>query len=376
MTHLDGSIDLGESDAMSAEDAIVADASPVPDASPDASVDAALDADIDAAADADVDADVDAGIDASVDAGPPVTIGFAVATNANSNDLTLIDWTTNSASRLACSEETSCREPRNPAFNVAGTLVAVPFRHSNSVMLVDTATRAFVGTLADPSLDEPYALAFTVSGDELWVANKSSSTVTIFDVSSRMFVASIADDTIDSPEHIAFVGDEAYVVNRGDGTVSVFDRTTRSRLAHITVGEEPRYIVAHPSSAFAYVSDGRNNVVKINTLDHSVVTSIALPGNPRNMAISPDGSKLYVAVQNDSLQVVDTAADTVSSIVFTSESGLSLYGVGVLGDGSVGFVTDESADVVRVFDLATSTVLTTAPYPFMAGNTPRGIAAR
>jgi len=101
--------------------------------------------------------------------------------------------------------------------------------------------------------------------DEVWVVNQISNTISIVSVSKR-----IVTDTIDTklaapanlpapplvePMDVVFVGNQAYVSVSRANTIAVFDVTT-----------------------------------------HNLITAIPLFGdNPRALAVSPDGSKVYAA---------------------------------------------------------------------------------
>ena len=59
----------------------------------------------------------------------------------------------------------------------------------------------------------------------------------------------------------------------------------------------------------------------------------------------------------------------------TFSGAFSTYGVGVLRDGSLGFVTDENSSRVFVFDPVTETEITNSRFPISVGATPRAIVA-
>ncbi len=124
-----------------------------------------------------------------------------------------------------------------------------------------------------------------------------------------------------------------------------------------------------PDGNYVYVNTG----AKIDTSDNSVLNISGASG--RNMAITPDGSKVYIATQWNTVNVIDTATDTVSNVDF---SGLdtpasSTYGVTIVPGVNWGYVTDEYNDAVYVFDVATDTPLTTSGLPIPVGSTPRAI---
>jgi YVTN family beta-propeller protein len=276
------------------------------------------------------------------------------------------------------------------AVNKAGTQVAVPFRFTDNVLLLNPVTGAFVAEITHASFDEPFAVAYTPDDAELWVANKrggssgpsSPGSVSVVDIATESVVAVIDEQSVISPEGITIANGKAYVANRGRGSVTIIDVATRTVLDSLISTDfgEPRFAVATPDGQFVYVSTDNSRVVKISTATDAIVTTIMLgdfgiSGSTRNLAVSPDGTKVYAGLLfRPSIAIIDVATDTATELTFTGAS--STYGVAVLRDGSLGFVTDESfSGEVWVFDLATGLEVTHARFPISVGSTPRGIAA-
>ena len=81
----------------------------------------------------------------------------------------------------------------------------------------------------------------------------------------------------------------------------------------------------------------------------SVVATITVGNRPLEVAVSPDGSRAYVANQSSgNVSVIDTAAD---SVVATIAVGLNPYGVAVSPDGSRAYVANQSSGNVSVIGL-------------------------
>ena len=302
---------------------------------------------------------------------------LAYVANADSSDVTVIDTLASTTTTLDCSTlGATCSEARNPAVSPDGTLVAIPFRHSDNVILLDVDRGELVAEITDISFDEPYAAAFSKDGGQLWVVNKkggdsSVGAVSIIDVASRTVTAVVDDAALVSPEGITLTADNAYVANRGAGDVVVLSIATHEVVTTVSVGGQPRFTTATADGAFVYASTDGSSVVKIATSDHSIAATVMVAGSSRNMAITPDGSTLYVGLLSGSIAAVDVESDTSTDIPVAGA--VSLYGVAILHDGSLGLATDESNDMVYAFDPADGTVLPDTT--FATGSTPRGIAA-
>jgi YVTN family beta-propeller protein len=81
---------------------------------------------------------------------------------------------------------------------------------------------------------------------------------------------------------------------------------------------------------------------------------------PTGVAVTPDGSKVYVANNSfpNSVSEIDTATNTISA---TIPIGNGSVGVAVKPDGSKVYVANEGADTVSVINTATNTVIATIP---------------
>lgn len=293
--------------------------------------------------------------------------------NADGASVSAINFATNSVlTSIAVGAE-----PRNLAVTPSQLQVYVPNRGSNTVSVISTAANTVTTTISDASLNGPYAAAVTPSGSEVWVVNKSGSSITIIATASNTVVATVSDPCISSPEAIAMnpaLG-EAYVVNRGAGTVCRVDRASRAVTGSIVVGGEPRYAVVLPGGGALLVSRATGNAIARVDTATSAVTYLSVSGTPRNMAITRDGSKVYAALQNAEVAVIDTATNGVNLVTVPGAS--STYGVALVESIARAYVTDESSSVVHVLNTTNDTPITGPGLPIASATfqTPRAIAA-
>ncbi len=309
-----------------------------------------------------------------------LSTGHVFVSNSDDDEITFLDLGGATASSHGCpGPPPYCREPRNPAVNPTGTLVAVPFRHSDEVGLFDPSVPDFVQILTDPSFDEPYAVAFTGDGSELWIANKqgggsTTGSVSILNVATRAVVAVMNDIEFVSPEGIAIQGGLAFVANRQGGSLTVVNVAGRSVVRDVVVGGRPRDVAVTPDGQWAYVTGDVGYVTKVRVAD-GATTQIFFPlgGRSRNLAMAPDGQKVFVALQNADIAVVDVVGDAVRVISFAGA--YETYGVAILRDGSRGFVTDVSGAQVFQFDPAAEAEITTGGFPWAVEYGSRGIVA-
>src|SRR5258708_31864471 len=91
-------------------------------------------------------------------------------------------------------------------------------------------------------------------------------------------------------------GAEVYVTNFNDNTVSVINTSTNAVSFTLSVGGSPLSLAVSPDGSKVFVGDNAGAVSIINTLT-KMVTAVVTPGPVRDLALTPDGSKLYLAME-------------------------------------------------------------------------------
>src|SRR6185503_5578863 len=95
---------------------------------------------------------------------------------------------------------------------------------------------------------------------------------------------------------------------------------------------------------------GADSVSVIDTASDVVTGTIAVGDGPSALAVAPDGASLYVMTTSGVVEVVDTAAQTVVGSISVGGAG----DLAVTPDGSRVYV---AAGLVSVIDTATRTVV-------------------
>ena len=72
-----------------------------------------------------------------------------------------------------------------------------------------------------------------------------------------------------------------------------------------------------PDGTKVYVANAKSNDISvIDTATNTVKAKVPLGSSPQGIAITPDGKKVYVAISlKNTLAVIDTAANTVTAAV-------------------------------------------------------------
>jgi YVTN family beta-propeller protein len=234
----------------------------------------------------------------------------------------------------------------------AQTKAYVTDAQANVVTVIDTATAVVVGTV--PVGTGPTRTAITRDGARAYVANGGSDSISVIDTASDVVIETIPVG--DSPSSLAVTPDGRwlYVMTAG-GVVEVVDASLLTVTASIAVGTTGDVAVT-PDGARVYVAAGLVHV--IDTATNVVVRSFpaetaSVPGvsnTASSLALSPDGARAYVGVVTfntagggfsggGGVAVVDTASEAVADIVNLG----SLPGsIALTPDGSRAYVAIQS----------------------------------
>jgi YVTN family beta-propeller protein len=109
-------------------------------------------------------------------------------------------------------------------------------------------------------------------------------------------------------------GRGCYVANYNAGTVSVINTATNA-VGSIPVGSGPTGVAVTPDGSKVYVANyggGSGSIVSVINTATNTVGSITVGSGPFGVAVTPDGSKVYVAnIGSNTVSVINTATDAV-----------------------------------------------------------------
>jgi YVTN family beta-propeller protein len=195
-------------------------------------------------------------------------------------------------------------------------------------------------------------------------------------IASLLVIAALVSCFFGSAQSLAenvFTAENAYITNEGDNTVSVIDTKTDKVIRTIPVGSEPYGVAASRDGRKVYVANSASNTVSvINTATNKVRATIPVGTGPFGVAVTPDGSKAYVSnLDANTVSVINTATNMVTATIPVSATPLPLppttpapFGVAVSRDGSKVYVTNSEPafqPAISVIDTATDTVTARIP---------------
>ena len=177
-----------------------------------------------------------------------------------------------------------------------------------------------------------------------------------------------SDTNYDSTdEGVAMYGNTLYFANTGNDTVGVLDTTALSvknyenpaeTLVH--VGFDPQNLAVTPDGSQVWVAEtgpqtgepSLGGISVISTASDTVTSRLRLQTDPRDIAFSPSGSTAYVTT-GQGLYVIDTRTLQVVTVI----RGLgNPEGVAVSPDGKTVYVTNTVEGKVDVISAATNNV--------------------
>jgi len=143
-------------------------------------------------------------------------------------------------------------------------------------------------------------IAMTPDGTKLLVVDTPDNRVVVFDLTGRAprSLGSVAVG-LDPVSVGARSNTEAWVVNHVSDSISIVNLATLNVVRTLSTGDEPTDVVFAGTPQRAFVSVSQENKIQVFDLANlsAAPTDVGIEGeDPRQLATSPDGQKIYVAV--------------------------------------------------------------------------------
>jgi YVTN family beta-propeller protein len=148
---------------------------------------------------------------------------------------------------------------------------------------------------------------------------------------------------------------KTYVAHPGENLVTVIDTATGTVARTVPVGAGPGRVAITRDGTRAYVTNGGSDSISvIDTASDAVIDTIPVGDNPSYLAVTPDGRFLYVMTEGGVVEVVDTTLGTAAAAIPVGSSG----DIAITPDGARVYV---AAGLVYVIDTATNVVVKSFP---------------
>ncbi len=280
-------------------------------------------------------------------------------------------YTPTLASRLRAGDPEATDEDKQDSFTIAASdgYAATP------VVVTVNVSPLQITPLATITVGEfPMEVAFSPDGSRAYVSNFVGDTVSVIDTATDAVIATVPVALRPTGVSASPDGARVYVVSGVTNRISVIDTASNAVGATITTPTSlSDNIVFHPvaSQGRAYAV-GLDRVLVIDTVANTVLDTIMLGGFVTNLAISADGSLLYVTrMFDDFVSVIDTADNTLRGG----------FGVGHLpddivvgGDGTRIYVGSDTVDVIDAEELTRIGAVAIPDGPSGVPDKPGGVA--
>jgi len=270
--------------------------------------------------------------------------------------------------------------PVGIAISTDGTTAYVTNSVSNSVSVIDTATNTVLGTIDTNgfAFNQPYSVAFNpVNTGQAYVTNSGSYYVSVIDTTTNTVTGTFSIGGAGEPTQIAYLPDglRAYVTT-GSDSVAIIDTASNTQVGTIDLGAVWTYGVAVSGDLLYITTNGTYNMMvtyDITDPDNPVLVAPTVNftsgTDPREIAISPDNTKMYIPLSGaGELAVLDMS--NLGATPVTVATGSQPYNVAVSADGLLVYVSNSSSNTVSVVQTSDNTVIGT----LNVGSSPRGIA--
>lgn len=291
-------------------------------------------------------------------AATPVLADYAYIVNAGSNNVSVINLSTNLVEKTI----PVGTRPLGVAVSPDGKEVYIANQETNNISVIDATSNTVVANIAVGKM--PSRLVFSPDGSRVYVSNSNlnniynSNTVSVINTATRSVISTIR--TGDSPSDLLTSPDGTllYVSTGSFGSkIEVYNTATYALLkqypTHRTYSSS---MVLSPDGKTLYVTNTYSNNLSFIDLATSAITEVATDELPNDLAISPNGKSLYVThYYSYNIKIIDIATKAVTGTIPTAST---QNGISFSSDGSK-FMTASGNNKLAIFDRATNTLLTT-----------------
>ena len=244
------------------------------------------------------------------------------------------------------------------AVNPANNTALVTDEAGDALRVISLSSKTTIATITLPNASQAGSVAVNSSGTLAAAALTEKSSIALIDLTKNQVTSVIGTGYYAS--HLAFAGTNLLVTNGASGTVAVIDTNARQVARTVDVGFGPSGFAAAGNLAVVANMQG-GSVSTINLTDYSV-TNVSLPAGsrPNEVAISSTANKALITnpMWNNAF-ILSLDTQQIKQVDLAAWSGMGTGGV--VTNGSLAFIANQTAATVAVMDLNTGSVVKTFP---------------
>ena len=260
-------------------------------------------------------------------------------------------------------------EPIQVLLSRDGRKLFVSTLGSNEIAVLETHTFRVLDRI-DVAL-QPLDMSLSPDGRTIYVSNSGAASITAIDVGTHAARGLSLNQIGRGPYGIAAAGtgSNIYVTDIGHAQVIAVDGTGRE-LHRIDVPDVPRSLALSPDGTRLYVTSlSAGELTIIGIPENEIVATVTLPAAAVfAVESSPDGRKVYLTANEDGVLIVLDARR--NEVVKTIQIGSNPRDITISPRGDRIFVTNAASNEIFVLDAQSDEVLEV----YSAAGTPRGIA--
>jgi DNA-binding beta-propeller fold protein YncE len=248
---------------------------------------------------------------------------------------------------------------------IRGNTAYVTRTHAASLDCLDLTSGQVTSSIAVGCA--PTCIALNAAGDRAYVSVQHCDEIAVIDTVNHVRLHALPLPGDPFPLLLTPRGNVLYVTTNEDRLYALCPQNGRI-LASLRLPATSHHLALHPAGNRLYVATrAGGSVLEVDTARHEVVREFKIGGWPQGLALSADGTKLYVANEKHGVDLI--CLGTGHRVAMLQEHGGALE-VALSSDSRVLYVGFVHSGKVGVIDSASLKLLGTLD----TGGRPRGIA--